>query len=448
MRTLYLLIQIEQTTRATPSAALFLGAAGHFVATATQKEPLVPLARHFAHQDDRAMPNVTVEHWSTLFEHRPFEDPTFLQHFLDENGVTEPTLDIEELLGSAELSTLLETTGPEFAFDEPFFRLLDRAARICHFSIPCQTPRSTKMTASKGVRGELASTQEDAVVQLAAGPALGPDVHDLPDWVDFCCVDNADDRWSELIARVITHGRELLASYPTQTLTFNIAFNYKTMEVRFIFYHDGGLKCSPPADLRTEDGLRAFMRGVFCGVVSRHGGRTLELPLAAWVSSERWDAEELLHFQLAQNELSSSFSSDSPAFANNSLSPEAHSRAGVLGTVKHLDYENEELLAVACLTFGYPNLAEYRIPDHDSSNCDPHVNDADMSLRRPTRRLHYTMVKCHSATDAPTPRMLLETMMHAMLGTNLPRPNNTSHLCLFHQAIKSCGAKLDCCTGM
>ena len=81
-------------------------------------------------------------------------------------------------------------------------------------------------------------------------------------WRDVEIAIKVKDPWGNLIAQGATYARCLFAARETRHFALLVAFNQKSIEVRFCFFRRDGLWASKAFDLRQRDGFKTFVRAV------------------------------------------------------------------------------------------------------------------------------------------------------------------------------------------
>lgn len=75
-------------------------------------------------------------------------------------------------------------------------------------------------------------------------------------------------------------------AHPARSFSLVLAFNHFTFEVRFLFFHRGGLHSTSAYSLCDADGLRGFVHGIICTLAPLNGRVPWNLQNVARL--ERW----------------------------------------------------------------------------------------------------------------------------------------------------------------
>ena len=98
--------------------------------------------------------------------------------------------------------------------------------------------------------------------------ALKPDLvgcdEDIPSsrkvfWREIRIPVEVKDSWSDMVAQAATYARCMFAASSGRQYALIITLHHPSSEVRFLFFHRGGLTSSPIFDLKTKDGFAMFV---------------------------------------------------------------------------------------------------------------------------------------------------------------------------------------------
>jgi hypothetical protein len=101
--------------------------------------------------------------------------------------------------------------------------------------------------------------------------ALKPDLvscdEDVPSsrkvfWREIRILVEVKDSWSDMVTQAATYGRCMFAASSGRQYVLVITLHHPSREVRFLFFHRGGLTSSPIFDLTNEDGFGMFVHAM------------------------------------------------------------------------------------------------------------------------------------------------------------------------------------------
>lgn len=217
-----------------------------------------------------------------------FEDSTILHRFIEikEQQISlahralkslNPRAASQRSLGSF----FARNSGEDEAY-EPFVRVFNTIGEAYHEStssklayIPLQVyTRSTR----DGVDGA-AALKPDLIGAIDNN--VGVSSTGRYRWGEIGIAGEVKDSWSELVAQAGTYGRAILNAHPTRTFALVVGFNHNDKNVRFLFFHRGGLHSTLPFKLTTKNGVTNFIHGVIVATALQHGHSGLSWTLPA-----------------------------------------------------------------------------------------------------------------------------------------------------------------------
>ncbi|TDL29913.1 hypothetical protein BD410DRAFT_893124 [Rickenella mellea] len=152
---------------------------------------------------------------------------------------------------------------PEDEYYNPFVLLLNKALEAARKELGCASGNYYDDLQFSVYDRQVEDTDDQAHPfepgLVGCVRTVGPE--EKLNWNEIMVPITVKPSWRELVEQALKYARSLFAT-SAREFALVISFNYKTTEVRFLFFHRSGLTSSPPVQLNTEKGWIRFIEGI------------------------------------------------------------------------------------------------------------------------------------------------------------------------------------------